>query len=251
MLLHLKILDPFIIAHYATIQASLFFSIILAAALSLLSQNTQRVFALLLFNCTLHLLLDSCQIKWGNGILLFVPLSWKITQFNLFWPEEPASHFMTAMGLLSLLFLWRKSIQDGIQLSSLTIKHRNVLLILLFIYLVTPFFFFHNSIAANNRYLTTLRNSEQRQGKIIEFDRVPYSASEKSMNTFSQETIFLSGNLPKQSSLLSIKGKFVTMKRIAVTKIHTHTIHRDWLSYLGLFLIIMLWAQTYYKRKTH
>ena len=249
LLLHLQIIDPFVVDRYTTIQASFFFSTTLAVAFSLFSRNPLRVFLLLLFNCLLHLLLDAVQIKWGNGVLLFVPFSWHMTQFNLFWPEHPVSYFITGLGLLYLLFSWRKSIGNGVELSLPATIGKAVLPLLLLIYLIAPFFFFSQSESANIKYLTTLQNKEQRIGKNIEFDRVFYTPYEKSMKTFSQETILLTGQLPKQPSLLSIKGKFITINTIDVADVHIHTLYRDWASYLGLFLIITLWINTFYKQK--
>lgn len=249
LLLQIPLIDPYAVAYYTTIQSSLFFSIVLAAAFSLFSRNPPQIFLLLLFNCVLHLLLDACQIKWGNGVLLFAPLSWHYTQFNLFWPEDPVSYCMTGLGLFYLLFSWQKSTGKGVQLSPLAAIRKGALLAVFLFYLMAPFFFFHHSEAANNRYLKTLQESEQRQGKLIEFDRVPYTAQEKSMKTFSHETILLTGQLPKETSLLSIKGKFITINTIDVTDVHIHTLHRDWASYLGLLLILMLWIETLYKQK--
>jgi len=248
LLLHLQIIDPYVIDHYTIIQSSLFFSTIAAAAFSLFSRNPARVFLLLLFNCTLHLLLDACQVKWGNGVLFFAPLSWHLTQFNLFWPENQLSYFITGLGLLYFLFLWPKAIKKGAQLSRLTMMRIGILFVTLLFYLAAPFLFFSQTAAENNKYITTLINKEERFGKTIEFDRVPYNSSKKSMKTFAQETILLSGLLPNESSLLSIKGKFVTINKIEVTDVHIHSHFRDWASTIGLLLVFFLWIQTTYKQ---
>lgn len=249
LLLHLPVINPYTVAQYTTIQASLFFSSFLAAACSLSSRNPQRVFLLLTFNCICHLLLDSLQIKWGNGVLLFAPFSWQQVQLNLFWPENPISYAMTGIGILCFPLYWRKAVQKKAPLLMPTAKRRHALLALLTIYFCMPFLFFHFSKQADNKFIATLENKTYRPGKIIEFDRVPYFAQEKSMQTFAKETIFLNGYLPKNSSLLSIKGKFITFDTVDVTETHSHPPYRDWASFIGIFLIVALWLKTLYKQK--
>ena len=249
LLLRLQIIDPYTVAYYTTIQASLFFSTILALGLSIFSREPLRVFGLLLFNCILHLLLDSCQIKWGNGTLLLAPLSWHLISFNLFWPENPVSYLLTGLGFLHIIFVWRKSSDQDLRLSIPTKNQCFLLVFVSLFYLAAPFLFFSQSEAADNRYLTTLHKKEQRLNRSVEFDRVPYSFDQKSMKTFAQEIILLTGQLPKESCLLSIKGKFVAINTISVTDIHIHSFHRDWPTYLGIFFIITLWLETFYRQK--
>ena len=97
---------------YAIIQASLFFSVLLSGAISLLAKDSSKIFLILAGNSFLHLLLDALQIKWANAVHLLAPFSWQATGFNLFWPEQIPTHLMTLLGLGILLFF---GIKDGLK----------------------------------------------------------------------------------------------------------------------------------------
>ena len=63
-----------------------------------------RVFLVLGFGVLLHLLIDACQIKWGNGPHFLVPFDWRLTNFGFFWPEQLPSHLLTALGGLYVIY---------------------------------------------------------------------------------------------------------------------------------------------------
>jgi len=244
LLLSVHQLNPYTVAHYTTIQASLLFSTLLAAALSLFSREPSRIFLLLLFNCAIHLLLDACQIKWANGVLLFAPFSWQLTQFNLFWPEHPLSYLISGLGLFIFLFSWKEVI------SSRHLLHRHLFkrcgrtftaLALIILYLSGPLIFLDQSTIADHRYLTTLQDKTRRLDKPIELDRVPYTSTTGTIKTLAHEDLHLTGRLPTENSLLSIKGKFCTIDSIRATDIHIHSRYRDWMSFLGIFLTLIAW----------
>jgi hypothetical protein len=80
---------------YVIVQSTLLFSIILSLALTSFSKEYIRTFLILAFGSLIHLLLDSLQEKWTNGVLLLAPFNWDLMNFNLFWPES----FPPAAGL--------------------------------------------------------------------------------------------------------------------------------------------------------
>ena len=96
---------PYQLKLYAIVHSSLLGSMILFAAIAALTTKPGRVFTLLSVNAFLHLLLDATQTKWANGAILCASLSWRITNFGLYWPEEwpiatkPTSKKMVAAGV--------------------------------------------------------------------------------------------------------------------------------------------------------
>ena len=49
-----------------------------------LSKGTrEQSFGILALNSVFHLILDSLQTKWGNGVHLFAPVSWEVAEFRI------------------------------------------------------------------------------------------------------------------------------------------------------------------------
>ena len=71
--------EPLTLFAYSSIQSSLLFSVIFAAAVSFLIRNGHRAFVIISVNCALHLTLDALQIKWANGVILFAPINWQLS----------------------------------------------------------------------------------------------------------------------------------------------------------------------------
>ena len=107
LILPLNMVDSIDLRLYVIIQSTLFFSLILSAAISLQVKDSKRIFLLLGFNCLLHLLLDATQTKWANGIHLLAPFSWQLINFNFYWPEQLPSLLLTLIGLILFpIFAW-------------------------------------------------------------------------------------------------------------------------------------------------
>ena len=75
--------DPIDLRLYAMAQASLAGTLLLCAAFAAVAAQPRLALAVLAFNALLHLLLDACEVKWGNGVHLFAPFSWRMTSFDL------------------------------------------------------------------------------------------------------------------------------------------------------------------------
>ncbi len=226
---------------YCLIQASLFFCLLLSGSIALLTRNAGRAFLLLAGNSLVHLLLDAMQTKWANGVHLWAPFSWQLSQFQLFWPEHRISGALTAGGLFIIVYygwndrrivLFLKRSFYPLLLSSL----------LLISYALLPFMFFDDSIEADNHYVQTLQNKEQRSGKVIGFDRCRYDRSTATITVFTREKFKLISDLSIADGTISLLGKFTDTHTITTSTVHQHSAGRDFYSYAGLSILLLLWG---------
>lgn len=243
-LLSLQTIDPYNLRLYTSIQASLVFCLIFSAALAQLSRLPSRIFAILGFNCLLHLLLDATQIKWGNGIHLFLPYDWSALQWQIFWPEYPLGIVITVFGFGYFLRIWPKVLAQKPRLPNLGTARIFALLCCLLVYLVGPLFLLEELEKTDYYAIQTLRNVQARPGKQIEFDRVPYSQTNKTITIFSGEQLHLSGETPDQSGIISLQGRFLSTTTVQTNRYHQHSRIRDWASLLGLLMTCTLTVQT-------
>lgn len=231
---------------YAIIQSSLLFSILLSISFSLLSHSIIRTFAILSFGSILHLLLDITQIKWANGAVLFAPFSWELVNYGFYWPENVINYTITSVGLVYFIFNWKKA-----KIKKLPIIFKRSLASISFlfflIYLIAPFLFINDVYYRDNHFVNTLKNLDDREGKYVELDRKPlkYNASTSSywIESFNHDLIELSELNNIESKRISIRGYFETNNRIKVLDYHENwDLFRDGASYLGLFLILLIWG---------
>ncbi|MCX6149309.1 MAG: hypothetical protein NTX22_02150 [Ignavibacteriales bacterium] len=110
------------------------------------------------------------------------------------------------------------------------------------IYLLLPFFFVNSIESADNHYVKTLRNYDNRVGKYIELDRAYIQDSDKQSEiiTFANERIEIFNKDFRQSGIISVQGRFITSNMIQIKNYHMHSEIRDITSYLGLFLVSLL-----------
>lgn len=92
---------------FAIVQATLFLSILFSGAMAFLSDSPKKTFLILSFGSLLHLLLDSLQIKWANGVHLIAPFNWELLNFSLFWPESSPTYILTLGGIVYFIFNWK------------------------------------------------------------------------------------------------------------------------------------------------
>ena len=90
--------DVFDLRLYTMGLASLAVTLILAGAIAVATTAPRRVFAWLGLNALLHLLLDATEIKFGNGVHLLAPFSWRMTSFDLLPGESPVYLLLTLAG---------------------------------------------------------------------------------------------------------------------------------------------------------
>jgi hypothetical protein len=234
---------------YSIIQSSLLFCIILSMVLAMLSINYWKTFIILSINSLLHLVIDACQIKWANGVHLLAPFNWKLTIFSFFWPESITTYFLTVLGFVFFIIMWKKGITGEWDLKLNSPVRYAGLILLLIVYLIVPFFLLDLPEKQDNHFVHTLRNYNEREGKYIELDRKFYESSKHKIESISDEKINLKGIELDKSCVVSIKGAFVAQDTIKVTKYHIHNdLFRDGASYVGLVLILMFWINVVVRR---
>ena len=233
---------------YAVIQASLIFCLVSSLALSLLAAGSRRIFLLLSMNSFLHLLLDSLQTKWGNGVHFLAPLSWKPLTFSLFWPENVLVYTLSAAGLVVLLLYGKEAIKMKVPFTAERMKI-TAAVFLAAVYFLLPFAFFQGPVSADTHYIATLKNVKERPGKYIELDRRFYKNSDRSIADYSGEPLKLQGNIPEHDALLSVRGVFLDEKKIRVEDFHVHRLFRDGASMIGLAGVVFIWMIAIIRKK--
>ncbi len=237
-------IDPINLRLYVIAQASLFFCCILSLAFALLTRKSGFIFLILAANSILHLLLDACQTKWGNGVHLLAPFSWHTTNFALFWPEHATSHLLTMMGVAALIFTWRNARQSDLLLQKPDKKKAICLFLTLICYLTGPFFFAKAAYNADVHYSKTINERSERTGKTIEIDRGVYNKETQTIIPYTNEAFSLNNPPAVKTGTLSLRGTFDQKNKITITEYHVHKSHRDYASYAGLFLILLLWLHS-------
>ncbi len=241
-------LPPIEIRIYAISQSSLAVSLLLCAALALFSRNRGPVFLMLAAGSLLHLLLDALQTKVGNGVLLFAPFDWRLTNFGLFWPEDPATLVLFALGLGVLAYISIRERPSGADLILPRKGAALAVIILLTAYLAVPLALRGSVLAADLHDVATLTQTETRPEKELELDRVRLliENGEPILAIWTGERIAATGpsaQVLTEPAKVSIRGHFTTPTALNVTSIQWHHGHiRDWASYLGLAAIALWWA---------
>jgi hypothetical protein len=241
-------LDPYFYdaMAFVHVQASLLFCILLAGVLALFSSLPRRAFVLLALNATLHLLLDSLQTKWANGVHFFAPFSWDLTNFGLFWPESAVTLGLTLLGAVYIFAAWRSSGDPVIDLAWPKGRRLGMAGVLLAIYFVTPLALLSGPKAADNHSIATLLDVPNRAGRAVAFDRPSIRDQEGGVVLFAPngEALDLVGpELPKEGRA-SLRGRFSDPGTIAVEAYHQHWgSARDFPTLLGLFLIAVIWLK--------
>ena len=239
-------LNGYDVKAYAIVQASFLFCIILSASFALIGRNRVRVFLILILGSFLHLILDSMQIKWANGINLFAPFSWEMVSFNLFWPENNITYFLTISGILFFILNW-KSITKISRPFKIDKNGLILSLLLIILYFTLPLLMIDSIYKNDLHYLSTLKDYEARVGKYVELDRKKIRFDKKSnstwINAYDGQYIEL-GNIPEISARkLSIRGKFIEKELIEVAEYHENwALFRDGSSYIGIVLIGLVWV---------
>ena len=240
--------DPYQVLTYVSIQASLFFCLIFSAALALPSANTTRILLLLSTNSFLHLVLDSMQKKWANGVHFLAPFSWQLTNFSLFWPEDILTQVLTFLGLGILLWYgirdWKKPV-----VFSMNLKKIIPSLILLLVYLAMPLVFLDGPKKANNHYASTLLSVDERPGKYIELDRSRFRFQDKTIRVFTGERLKASGNIPGEDGMVSFRGHFTDNETVEITEYHVHSLMRDMSSKLALVGVLFIWLAALVRKR--
>ena len=242
-------IDPLNLRLYAVTQASLAYCLLLSLALALLTRNSKQIFLILATNSLLHLLFDASQIKWGNGVNLLVPLSWHTTNFGLFWPEHFSRYLFAFMGVIVFLLLWHKAIHNDLMLQRPNRAQASCITACLIFYFASPIPLLGIAHDANTHYSKTLSDTKTRTGKKIEIDRAWYSATTNTLECYMGKDLKVTKPPISHSAIISIRGHFLDEKTIELQDSHVHQTFRDYASYAGLLLTLLLWAHSLLHQK--
>jgi hypothetical protein len=233
---------------YCIVLASLLFCIVMSFAIAILFKETNRIALILSLGALLHLILDSLETKWGNGVHFFAPINWELRNFGYFWPENIITYILIGFGLIYILLNWRETISTILVIS---LNPKKILLFILCVifYFSLPLLFVSSVELADNHFVKTLRNVEQRVGKYFETDRGYFKDlpnQDKFITPFYEELKVTNLNLNSSESM-SIRAKFVSKYEIQIIEYRIHN-NRDLFSYFGLFLLLVLITITILKR---
>jgi membrane-bound metal-dependent hydrolase YbcI (DUF457 family) len=238
-------IDLYDLRLYAIAQSSLAVSLLLAGAFAAISRAPRRILAILALNSTLHLLLDALQTKWGSGVHLFAPFSWRLWNLGLFWPESVPTYALTGLGLVYVLWTARRPSPRATGFAFRSAPRIALAGSLLILYLVLPLALAPAVERSDSHFVQTLRNGEARAGREVEFDRDLYTYHEQRavLRTFAGERLKVRGSDLQQTARVSVRAVFVDANTVRLYELHLHRVLiRDLASFLGLALVASVWG---------
>jgi hypothetical protein len=236
--------DVFDLRLYTMGLASLAVTLLLAAAIAAVTRAPRQVFAVLGVNALLHLLLDATEVKFGNGVHLFAPLSWRMTSFDLVAGESPVYLVLTLAG--ALLVAWEILRPRGTAVAFALGRRRLAgAAALLAAYLLAPLPFLGAIEDSGSYSVKTLREVDARPGRPVSLDRTGFEATPAGgfVQLWTGERVRATGPLPAHDALVSLHGTFLTPEVLRVDRLVEHRRNRDWPSYLGLALLSLVFLR--------
>lgn len=230
--------DSFDLRLYTMGLASLAVTLLLAAAVAALTASPRRVFAVLGLNALFHLLLDATEIKFGNGVHLLAPLSWRMTGFDLIAGESLVYFVLTLAGALLVAWELARPRAAGVRftLRPARLAAAGALLVA---YLLAPLLFLRAIESSDSYSVKTLREREARAGRTVSLDRTAFLATPAGgvVRIWTGERLRVTGALPARDAAVSLHGTFLAPDVLRVDRLVVHASNRDWPSYLGLLLL--------------
>jgi hypothetical protein len=236
--------DAFDLRLYTMGLASLAGTLLLGAAVALLTAAPRLAFAVLGTNALLHLLLDATELKFGNGVHLLAPLSWRMTSFELLPGESLVYAVLAAAG--ALLVVWEIARPRATVLGFAGRPSRLAgAAALLAAYLVFPLPFLGAVEASGSYSVKTLREKDARPGRAVSVDRTAFLAAPGGgvVELWTGERVRATGDVPAHDATVSFHGTFLAPDVLRVDRIFEHRQDRDWPSYVALVLLAVLWAR--------
>jgi hypothetical protein len=236
--------DTFDLRLYTMGLASLAVTLLLCAGLAVVTASPRTVFAVLGAGALLHLLLDATEVKWGNGVHLLAPFSWRMTSFGLLPGESPVYLVLSVAG--ALLVAWeiarRRIAPIGLDLRPGRLALGGALVAA---YLAAPLPFLGAIEASDSYSVKTLREVDARTGRTVGLDRTAFLSTPAGgrIRLWTGETVRATGTLPGHDAAVSLYGTFLAPDVLRVDRLVEHRQHRDWPSYLALVLLAAVWAR--------
>jgi hypothetical protein len=236
--------DVFDLRLYTMALASLAGTLLLCAALAVATAAPRLVLAVLGTNALLHLLLDATELKFGNGVHLAAPFSWRMTSFELLPGESPVYVVLAAAG--ALLVVWELTRPRNADLRFVVNSNRLVAsAAFLAAYLLFPLPFLGAVEDSGSYSVKALREVDARPGRTVSLDRTAFHAAPGGglVELWTGERVRATGTLPDRSGTVSVEGTFLTPDVLRVDRLFEHRQDRDWPSYVALLLLALVWAR--------
>lgn len=236
--------DPFDLRLYTMGLASLAGTLLLCAALAAVTAAPRLVASVLGTNALLHLLLDATELKFGNGVHLLAPFSWRMTSFDLLPGESPVYLVLAAAG--ALLVAWELTRPRNADLGFVLSPRRlSAAAALLVAYLVFPLPFLGAIEASGSYSVKVLREADARPGRTVSLDRTAFLATPAGgfVQLWTGERVRATGTLPAHDATVSLQGTFLAPDVLRVDRLFEHRQDRDWPSYVALVLLAVLWGR--------
>jgi hypothetical protein len=238
---------------YSVVQASLFFCLLLAFAFALVSEKPRLVFVILAVNSLVHLLLDTVEIKWGNGVHLLAPLNWQLLNFGLVWPDSVLIAVLSLPGLVIGIWVLAHPVSTPIRVLLRPNRYLVAVVVLVSLYAFGPLAFLDGPYSTNINSIATLQEKEHRVGKEVRMDREIYQQRDDGdvVITFAHEPLRVVGDIrAEKSSRVSLIGEFVDVDTIRINYLHEYqTPWRDLASYTGLGLFAIVWVVAFVRER--
>jgi hypothetical protein len=236
--------DPFDLRLYTMALASLAGTLLLCAALASLTAAPRLVLLVLGANALLHLLLDATELKFGNGVHLAAPFSWRMTSFDLVPGESMVYIVLAAAG--ALLVVWELSRPRNAIVGFVRSPFRLAAsAAFLAAYLAFPLPFLGALQASDSYSVKTLREVDARDGRAVRLDRTAFHATPDGgvVRLWTGEDVRVTGERPAHDATVSLEGTFLAPDVLRIDRLFVHRQNRDWPSYVALVLLALLWAR--------
>jgi len=223
---------------YFIAQASFLFCVVGSLAIGAIHRLWLPAAAIASFGCAIHLLLDSLQDKWGNGVNFFAPFDWSLQSFGVLGVETALVATASLVGVIP--FLATRRIKDDAGALDFTGTRLGVFIAAIAVYLVAPTLLVSDVIEANVRNLRTLSSPDGRAGKALELDReeVSITADASYISTHAGETLTVaSAPYPLTEGQYSVRGRFISDDAVSLEQIRRESEYRDVASVVGLVMM--------------
>jgi hypothetical protein len=236
--------DSFDLRLYTMALASLAGTLLLCAALAAVTAAARLIFVVLGANALLHLLLDATELKFGNGVHLAAPLSWRMTSFDLVPGESPVYMVLAAAG--ALLVAWELSRpRKAIVAFAWSPPRLAASAAFLAAYLAFPLPFLGAIQASDSYSVKTLREVDARAGRMVRLDRTAFHATPGGgvVHLWTGEDVRATGARPAHDAVVSLEGTFLAPDVLRIDRLFVHRQNRDWPSYVALVMLVAVWVR--------